>query len=109
MGELSLVKRGGSGPKVQVLTATSYSTPLTVTGVTITPTRILVSITTSKNNGYIDTYVKSGTLDYYTVEYGSARSLMGTVSLSNGTLTLTTGGAGSYQWYGGYQIVLIED
>ena len=106
MSELSLVKKGGGGPKVQVLTASSTSTTLTITGVEITPTRIFVSITDSvPTNGNIDTYVKSGTLNYYTVEYGNARG-PATVTISNGTLTI---GAKSYNWHGNYQIVLIED
>ena len=106
MGELSLVKKGGSGPKIQVLTASSSLTTLTVTGVTITPTRIFVSITDPvPTNGYIDTYVKSDALNYYTVEYGKLRG-SASVTISNGTLTI---GAASYYWYGNYQIVLIED
>lgn len=106
MGELSLVKKGGSGPKIQVLTASSSSASLAVTGVKITPTRIFVSITDPvPTNGYIDTYVKSDALNYYTVEYGNIRG-PATVTISNGTLTI---GAGSYHWYGNYQIVLVED
>jgi hypothetical protein len=111
MSELSLIRRGAGGPKIQVLTASAYAnTSFVVTGVKITPKRIFVSIIDAvPTNGYIDTYVKSGTLDFYTIEKGSKRTTMKTISLSGNTLTLTTGGAGSYQWYGTYQVVLIED
>ena len=105
MSELSLVKRGGGGAKIQVLTGTSNGKTLTVSGVKINPTRIYAFVSTGTANGYIASLVKSGSLNYFTVHYNSSNDSV-TTTLSGETLTIRNS---SYPFSGNYQVTLIED
>jgi len=105
MSELSLVRRGASGPKVQVLTGSPSGTSLVINGVKITPTRIFAFAIGAASNGYIESLVHSDTLNYYTVHYASFRGTP-TITLSEETLTISNS---SYSFGNNFQVTLIED
>ena len=116
MGELSLVRRGASGPKVQVLSMTVPSNNLqsiSFTGVKINPTMIAVipsSTWISVGIGYyIGAIMESAASQaFYTTSAGMSFATA-TFSVNNGILTVH--GGDCYQWRAGMKIyaILIKD
>jgi len=105
MSELSLVRWGASGPKVQVLTGAPSGTSLIVNSVKINPTRVLAFAIGGASNGYIESLVYSSPLNYYTVHYNSFRGTI-TMTLSGETLTISSN---SYSFGSNFQVTIIED